>query len=62
MLHISSKTYAASDSKYDGSIDVSEDASKKTYALAPKGDANDWSDKKEIRLKVNKPKTAASQA
>lgn len=65
ILHLSSNAYDASEAKYDGSIDIHEDAESKVFSLNLDGDPDDIDKKKQLTFKVNpeiKPKKRVSRA
>lgn len=56
VLQLSSSAYANSEERFDGEVNVSETARKKTFSLDLKGDPDEIQVKKELVFKVNKPK------
>lgn len=54
VLHLSSAAYNNSDAKYDGSIDVTEDDTKKSFLLNVNSNLDDLDKKDAITLKVRK--------
>lgn len=64
-LHLSSTAYNNSDAKYDGTVEVTETADKKTFNLILNGDPHDIDEKKDLTFKVaaaSKPKTRRKAA
>ncbi len=54
MLGLSTSQYNRSDDKYDGVIEVIETADKKTFAVKPLTDPNEFDQQKELLFKVEK--------
>ena len=55
ILGISSKSYAKSDTSYDGVINVSETDDKKTFSLVLNTDPDSLTSRPSVTLKVNTP-------
>jgi Putative phage holin Dp-1 len=53
-LHISSQTYNNSDAKFDGTMNVTGDASSKSFSLELNGDPHDLDQQDSVTFKVNK--------
>lgn len=56
LLHLNSQVYNNSDDKYDGSMDVEENDTAKSYSLNLHGDPADLDKKKQVVFKVNPKK------
>lgn len=54
-LQLSAAAYAKSDERFDGAINVSEDATKKTFSLDLKGAPEEIEGKDQVVFKVNSP-------
>lgn len=52
MLGISTSQYNKSDDKYDGVVEVIETADKKTFAIKPLSDPDEFDQKKELLFRV----------
>lgn len=61
LLHLNSQVYNASDAKYDGSIDVSENDEKKTYSLNLHGDPDKIDGQKQVIFKVKPAKKTTAK-
>lgn len=62
VLHLSNTAYNNSEAKYDGTVDVIDSATKKTFSLNFDGDPNDLDKQDTITLKVNKVAKPAKKA
>jgi hypothetical protein len=62
VLHISSTAFSKSDAKYDGTVDITETADKKSYSLNLNTDPDELDAKDEITFKVNPVKKVTKRA